>query len=129
MLNRWNNQLSRSRTESDIGLRNKKKKVKGIAENIAGCSKLVASDDDSVIISKVNSYYTPWSVFIHDWMEVFNLRKQDYQDMEYRDLTQKWPILTNVQIAYHLVGIKLSKIQSSQIIITRNSKFVIKACL
>lgn len=66
------------------------------------------------IIGKVNTYYQPWEVFKYDWKQVFSIRCEDYRKMEYEDLILKWPILTDVKIAYHLVRIirSLEEMQS-----------------
>lgn len=101
---RWNNQLARYRNSADYDFKNKKKIVDKAVISSQD-PEYVPTGEENKIMAKVNDYFTPWSVFHHNWMEVYHIRKQDYLKLDYPDLIHKWPVLTKVKIVKHLVSI------------------------
>lgn len=109
LLNRYNNQLRRQRLKADYCYKNKTKKHNEQNNNksvdsLDPTNSHSVTADELLVIAKVNTYYTPWSVFKHDWMSVFHIRDLDILTMDWKDLVDKWPQFKNVQIALHLVS-------------------------
>lgn len=100
---RWNNQLSRYRQSADYTFKNKKKGSVQVA-TINPTPNYKPTAAELTAIDKVNEYFTPWDIFHSCWMNVYHIRKLDYKIMDYPDLINKWPILSDVKRVQHLVS-------------------------
>lgn len=98
--------LYRSKLGNRFGYKNKTtgKKVNEKPVNNPNIEKINPSVEEEEIIMKLNCFFQPYGVFIDFWDKVFNIRNVDYNTMEFNDLITKWPVLSDPNIAYHLVS-------------------------
>lgn len=114
LFNRYNNQLTAYRVKLNYSYKNKrtvvsKKKSNQNAEEVSSQEPTnqitTTTSEEEEIISEVNIYTQPYDIFIEKWKKVYHIRSYDCQTMDYNALVNKWPVLTDVIHAHHLVCI------------------------